>query len=358
MHLAILYGGKSAEHDVSLLSAKSIVQEINKEKYIITLVKIDKDGKWRIENIDDFLSSDKDQFGDGNEKFGEITPFNEEGGFNIKINNTVVEVDVILPVLHGPNGEDGTIQGLIKLADVAFVGAGVLGSAVGMDKDVMKRLLHEAGLPIVDYVVYREHEKNSIDSEKIGQKFNWPVFVKPANLGSSVGISKVDNKESLQSAIDLAFSYDNKILIEKAIKGKEIECSVLEGDKPRASVCGEIVPKHSFYSYEAKYLDDEGAAMSIPAKINKKSSEKIQELAIKTFEVLECAGLARVDFFLTDKNEIFVNEINTFPGFTTHSMYPKLWEASGIPYSELIDKLIISGVERYKQDKKFSTSRF
>jgi len=255
--------------------------------------------------------------------------------------------------LHGPFGEDGTIQGFLKLADIPFVGPSVLGSAVGMDKDVMRRLLRDAGIPVTDYVTLRKGEP--IDNQEINE-LGMPLFVKPANLGSSIGISKVHDQSELDAAIELAFTYDTKVLVEKAVAGRELECGVLGNENPEASVVGEIIPTHEFYSYDAKYLDDNGAASQIPANIPEEVSKRIQELAIRTFKVLECEGLGRVDVFLTPENNVIVNEINTIPGFTSISMYPKMWEASGLGYTDLITRLIELAIQRFERDKQLKTS--
>lgn len=264
-------------------------------------------------------------------------------------------IDVVFPVLHGPYGEDGTIQGLLKLANLPFVGAGVLGSAVGMDKDVMKRLLRDSGIPVAKFLVFRKGEEFSF--EKVIKNLGLPIFVKPANLGSSVGITKVKRKSDFKRAVKNAFSFDNKILLEEAVKAREIECSVLGNENPIASIPGEIKPNHEFYSYEAKYIDENGAEAIIPANLPEKIVKRVQELSIQTFKALNCEGLGRVDCFLKEDGEVLVNEINTIPGFTNISMYPKLWEASGISQTELIDKLITLAIERFEKEKKLKTSR-
>jgi D-alanine-D-alanine ligase len=346
IHVALLFGGKSAEHEVSIRSAQSIYNVLDKSKYKITLVGIDKNGTWLSLNTQQFLSS-KEILLDK-----QILPYSIDNLFQ----SDKSKVDVVFPVLHGPFGEDGTIQGLLKLANISFVGAGVLGSAVGMDKEVAKRLLRDAGLSTAKFNVYSEFERKTISFEKVRKNLGLPLFVKPANLGSSVGITKVHNKAEFIKAINFAFQYDSKILIEEFIKGKEIECSVLGNEKPIASVCGEIIPHHEFYSYEAKYLDDNGAALSIPAKITKPLMKKIQTLAVRAFNVLCCEGMARVDFFLKENGEIYINEINTIPGFTSISMYPKLWEESGIPYGKLIDTLIKLAISRHNKEQKLKTS--
>ncbi|MFZ2150364.1 MAG: D-alanine--D-alanine ligase family protein [Minisyncoccia bacterium] len=315
LKVAVLFGGKSAEHEVSISSAKNVIKALDKNKYKITPVKINGDGKFNAEMVKKF--------------------------------------DVIFPVLHGPFGEDGSMQGLLKLAGVPFVGAGVLGSAVGMDKDVMKRLLRDAGIPIGKFITLKE--SGEINFNKIKKVLGLPVFIKPANMGSSVGVSKARNKKEFNKAIKEAFRYDTKIIVEEFINAREIECAVLGNDFPMASVPGEIIANEEFYSYDAKYKG-EGSKAEIPAKIDKKTAKKIQELAISTFQALSCEGLGRVDFFLKKNGEVLVNEINTLPGFTNISMYPKLWEASGIPQTKLLDRLIDLAMERFKREKQLKTT--
>ncbi len=324
LKIGVVYGGKSAEHEVSIRSAKNIIKAIDTKKYQPVSIKINKQGIWP----KDYLQ---------------------------KIFKKKSALDLIFPVLHGPFGEDGTIQGLLKLANIPFVGAGVLGSAIGMDKDVAKRLLRDAKIPIAKFIT--STEKNIPSYDAIIKSLGSPFFVKPANLGSSVGVSKVKDAKEFDKAIKTAFKYDSKILIEENISGREIECSVLGNDDPIASVPGEIISNHDFYSYEAKYIDDNGNTLEIPAKLPAKISDKIRILAIKTFKTLECAGLARVDFLRQKNGRILVNEINTMPGFTSISMYPKLWEATGISYTQLIDKLIQLALERFDKEQKLKTSR-
>jgi D-alanine-D-alanine ligase len=361
IRVGILFGGRSAEHEVSLQSAKNIIDAIDTNKYEVVLIGIDKKGQWHL-NEDSLPLLLETESG---------LPRLPEKGENLalvpgKQNDQVVAVsgeqrlgslDVIFPVLHGPFGEDGTVQGMLKLANIAFVGAGVLGSAIGMDKDVMKRLLRDAGIPIARFLVASRYSLKEIGFDDARAQLGSPLFIKPANLGSSVGIHKVKDREEFENAVRDAFNYDNKILIEECISGREIECSVLGNDNPIASVAGEILPRHEFYSYEAKYLDENGAVLEIPAKLPPAISERIRQLAIKTFSVLCCEGMARVDFFLRNESEIIVNEINTIPGFTRISMYPKLWEASGISYSELIDRLIQLAIERFEREKRLKTDR-
>ena len=361
IRVGILFGGRSAEHEVSLQSAKNIVDAIDKNKYEVVLIGIDKKGGWHLnEGSGFFLPATKSQL-----------PELPEGGENLalvpgKQGDQLVplsgqqrpgSLDVIFPVLHGPFGEDGTVQGLLKLANIPFVGAGVLGSAVGMDKDVMKRLLRDAGIPIGRFIVASRYSPEEIGFDYARGELGLPLFIKPANLGSSVGIHKVKDRQGFERAVRDAFNYNNKILIEESINGREIECSVLGNDNPIASVPGEILPRHEFYSYEAKYLDENGAVLEIPARLPSEISERVRQLAIKTFSVLCCEGMARVDFFLRNGREIIVNEINTIPGFTRISMYPKLWEATGISYTELIDKLIELAIERFEREKRLKTDR-
>lgn len=260
------------------------------------------------------------------------------------------------PVLHGTFGEDGTVQGMLKLANIPFVGAGVLGSAVGMDKDVMKRLLKGDGIPVADFLTFSYGDRDKIDFDEVTNRLGTPIFIKPANMGSSVGISKVYDQENFEAAVDNAFLYDTKIIIEENIKGREIECSVLGNENPIASLPGEILPQGEFYSYQAKYIDEKGAVLDMPAKLSQELIEQIQKYAILTYKSLCCEGMARVDFFLKENGDILVNEINTIPGFTRISMYPKLWEVSGIPYSKLIDRLIELALSRFEREQALKTN--
>jgi len=319
--VGILFGGKSAEHEISLMSAKNVFDAIDKSRYDPVLIKIDKSGRWNFNDIFDY--------------------------------------DVIFPILHGPFGEDGTVQGLLKLADIPFVGPGVLGSAVGMDKDVMKRLLRDAGVPIGKFLALKNSGK-ALSFKEIEAALGAPFFVKPANMGSSVGINKVQDEAGLDFALKDAFLYDTKVIIEEFIPGREIECAVLGNENPEASLPGEIITSHEFYSYDAKYIDEKGAALIIPAKLDSGTIKRVQEIAVKVFQVLCCEGLSRVDFFLKEipgkPYEIIVNEINTIPGFTRISMYPKMWEASGVSYTELITRLIELAISRFEKESKLKTS--
>jgi|SRR3989338_274463 len=355
--VAVLFGGKSAEHEVSIWSAKNVLAALDPKKYEAVPIGIDKKGVW-------YLSSAKFLLGSQNPRLLKLNKqeksvmmvVKKETGELVRADTkeTVGHIDVVFPVLHGPMGEDGTIQGMLKLMDVPFVGAGVLGSAVGMDKDVMKRLLCAEGIPVTDFIVFRQGEK--INFREIKKKLGFPFFVKPANLGSSVGINKVKNKNGFKDAIRIAFKFDNKILVEKYVKGREIECSVLGNELPIASLPGEVIPTHEFYTYENKYIDENGARLEVPARLPKKIIAEVRALAIKTFKVLCLEGMARVDFFLTPQNKVIINEVNTIPGFTNISMYPKLWEASGISQPELVDRLIMLAIERHKKEKLLKTS--
>jgi D-alanine-D-alanine ligase len=357
LRIAILFGGKSAEHEISVISARNIVQAMDKRKYQIVSIGIDKQGRWFFDEGARLLHSKKQsqvEFQVSRNSTA-VLPGAAQAPM-LTSSRTLGDVDVVFPVLHGPFGEDGTVQGLLKLANVPFVGAGVLGSAVGMDKDVMKRLLRDASIPIAKFLVFERSVASRINFAEVKRALGLPFFVKPANLGSSVGISKVSAKKQFGRALTEAFRYDNKILIEESIRGREIECSVLGNENPIASLPGEIVTRHDFYSYDAKYLDEKGAQLIIPAELPKNIVRQVQTLALRTFKTLACEGMARVDFFLRNNRELFVNEINTIPGFTKISMYPKLWEASGIPYTRLIDRLIQLALERNQRERNLRTS--
>lgn len=347
LKIGVLFGGKSAEHEVSLQSARNVIEALDKNKYEVVPIGITKEGKWLLSDTANYLlNTNNPKLIKLNNSSKEIVPLNS---------NSVSEekIDVIFPVMHGPYGEDGSMQGLLKLAGVPFVGASVLGSAVGMDKDVMKRLLKEAGLPVGKFITLKDSEK--ISFQKAKKELGLPMFIKPANMGSSVGVNKVKNESEFKNAIKEAFKFDNKILIEKFIDGREIECAVLGNDEPVASIPGEIIANQEFYSYNAKYID-EGYVIEIPAKLPKNVLKKVQEVAVKSFQALNCEGMGRVDSFVTKKGEIFVNEINTIPGFTNISMYPKLWEATGLSQPKLMDKLIELAIERFEKEKKIRTS--
>lgn len=360
INVGILFGGRSAEHEVSLQSAKNVIDAIDREKYDITLIGIDKAGKWYLQDSSRFLVNSDDPKQVALEKTEHnvvLIPGEESKQLtNIADGEFSRYIDVIFPILHGPYGEDGTVQGLLKLTDIPFVGPGVLGSAVGMDKDVAKRLLRDAGIPIAKFMALYKWQQAGISFHEVAEQLGVPFFVKPANAGSSVGVSKVRSKEEFNQALDKAFTFDSKILIEEFIEGREVECAILGNHEPAASRIGEIIAQQDFYSYEAKYIDESGALLNIPAQISSDTENQIQELAVQVFRVLCCEGMARVDFFLTPDNRVIVNEINTIPGFTKISMYPKLWEISGVPYRDLIDQLIQLALARHAEEKQLRTS--
>ncbi len=356
IRIAILFGGKSAEHEISLLSARNIVEAVDKEKYEPVLIGIDKKGCWYLVDASElYACTDSSTL---KSLPATSTPlalaFGEKKGqlINLASRQTIELIDVVFPVLHGPFGEDGTVQGLLKMADIPFVGCGVLASGVGMDKEVSKRLLRDAGISVADFVVFTRQEQDKIDFNAVEKQLAMPVFVKPCNMGSSVGISKAGSQKEFEEAVRLAFQYDNKIIVEEYINGREIECCVLGNEEPIASVPGEILPQHEFYSYQAKYLDENGAILDVPAKLSEDTVKRLQDCAIKVFKTLCCEGMARVDFFLKENDRIIVSEINTIPGFTQISMYPRLWEASGISYPQLIDRLIRLAIERFERQQE------
>ncbi len=363
--VAVLFGGRSGEHEVSIVSANSIFRALNKDKYDVHLIGIDKLGRWTSVSSERFLAHSSNPRGldlgaSSNTQWPVAFP-SEISMIDIDTKSSEQKFDVVFPVLHGTYGEDGTLQGLLELSQIPYVGSGVLGSAVGMDKDVSRRLLHLAGIPVVPTRCYRHHQfQKDPDSilKEIADDLGYPYFVKPANMGSSVGVAKVKSLSEARQKVTDAFAYDTKILVEKGVDARELEVSVLGNYFPKASIVGEIIPTHEFYSYEAKYLDENGAHLKIPAEdLTPEMRTRITELAIKAFQALECCGLARVDFFLDRKtNELYLNEINTMPGFTNISMYPKLWEASGLNYSELLDQLIELALERHAERSQLKTS--
>jgi D-alanine-D-alanine ligase len=357
--VGILFGGRSGEHDVSLISAASVMKALDPAKYDLVPIGITREGHWRIGSGALQLLPQVLESG------APVTPAVDPTGpklLPLPASRAGAKlptgIDVVFPVLHGTFGEDGTVQGLLELADVCYVGPGVLASAAGMDKDVMKRLFRDAGLPVVPWelILRSEWQQDPAAARRrIEKKLDYPLFVKPANLGSSVGITKVHNRRELAAAMNLAAEYDRRILVEKGIDAREIECAVLGNDAPQASVVGEVVPVNEFYDYEAKYIK-EGSELIIPAHLTPRQTKQVQDVAIRAFQAIDCAGMGRVDFLLDRKTgKVFLNEINTIPGFTSISMYPKLWEASGIPYSQLVTRLIELALER-RQEK--SRTRF
>lgn len=366
LRVAVMFGGRSAEHEISILSARFVAASLDRERFEPILIGIDKSGRWLLQEEALLLGAARDpRLAKLNQARPDVAltahpTLNGDGALAVA-GAGALGVDVVFPVLHGPMGEDGAVQGLLELAGVPYVGAGVLGSSVGMDKDVMKRLLTAAKIPILPYLTVR---RGAWDRGRAGvldraAALGFPLFVKPANLGSSVGISRAKGPSDLAGAIEEAFAYDTKIVIEQGLAGpREIECAVLGNDEPVASVAGEIVVDHpdGFYSYAAKYIDEHGATLKIPADLSPDQQARVQRLAIETFRALECAGLARVDFFLSASGELFVNEINTIPGFTAISMVPKLWEASGVSARELVSRVVDLAMERAEERAKLKTS--
>ncbi len=364
IRVAIIFGGRSGEHEVSLVSAKGIMAAIDKDKYEVLPIGITKEGRWIAagdpmralqSGMTEGDSKPAALLGDPSQR-GLLCLEEQKRGLQAA---RMAEVDVVFPVLHGPYGEDGTIQGLLELANLPYVGAGVLGSALGMDKIVQKTVLRAHGLPVADFApVSRQEWEQDPDAviERVLERLGCPCFVKPANLGSSIGITKVHNAEELPAALNVAARYDRKILVEQAIDAREIEMSVLGNDDPIASVPGEIIPSNEFYDYEAKYIADDSELL-IPAPISAELAGRIQEMAVQVYQALDCAGMARVDFFLERGTyRVYVNELNTIPGFTPISMYPKLWQASGISYTGLIDRLIELALERHRDKSRSATS--
>jgi D-alanine-D-alanine ligase len=364
IRVAVLFGGRSAEHEISVISARSVIGALDPERYEVTAIGVTKEGRWvRMPSGPPALRT-----GEAHEGLPRVTSdagseiaLAQEPGSRALVgaDGTRTPIDVVFPVMHGPFGEDGSIQGFLEMAGVPYVGAGVLGSALGMDKAVQKVVLAAAGIPVVEHDVVHEREWTD-DPQPVEARaahLGFPMFVKPAALGSSVGISKVSGPEDLRAAVDLAFAYGRKVVLERAMEGaREIECAVLGNDDPVASVAGEIVPVgHEFYDYEAKYLDEAGSDLKIPADLPAETLAEVQRLAVAAFRAIDAAGMARVDFFLTAEGTPIVNEVNTIPGFTQISMYPKLWEASGVSYPELIDRLIELAIERHERERKKGT---
>ncbi len=336
MNVGVIFGGKSAEHGVSIRSAKNVIEALKENNFNIFPIGVSKKGEW-------FLFDEVPKKIEENEDKLRVIP----GGGNrfLSHDKKDISIDVVFPVLHGPNAEDGTIQGVLRAVDIPFVGPSLSASAAAMDKETAKVILQSKNLPVVDYLSFL----NKADISLIEETFNYPVFVKPANMGSSIGISKAENKKQLKAAIAEAFRYDQKILIERSVSGREFECAVLGNNNPKASQVGEV-RVNTFYSYDEKYSKKSNAEIVIPANIDKHLEENIQKLSVESFTALGCEGMARVDF-LVEKNNIFINEINTIPGFTEISMYPKLWESSGISYPELMRTLLKLAKESYRKRK-------
>lgn len=380
LRVGVLFGGESPEHEVSLQSAKNVIEAIDRERYDVVLIGIDRRGRWQLADESRFLRHASDprrirlpeapvRLAATPGRRARIVPVAPAGAGRREGAGEpgpgpaeLPELDVVFPILHGPFGEDGTVQGLLRLAHLPFVGPGILGSAVCMDKDVAKRLLRDAGIPVAPFITVPAGSEAPSWDEAVAA-LDAPIFVKPANMGSSVGVSKVDAERDYRRALDEAFSFDHKVLLERTVRGREIEISVLGNENPEASIPGEVAPAHAFYSYDAKYLDRDGAELFIPADLDAETAARAREVAIRAFRALCCEGMARVDLFLATRacgalpaGSLVVNEINTIPGFTAISMYPKLWEASGVSYPELIHRLIRLAIERAERDRRLGSA--
>lgn len=358
--VAVLFGGRSAEHEVSLQSARNVLDAIDHDKYEIVLIGIDRNGGWFInQDSISLLNADDPRLITLNRSNSSVSlvPGDQAGMLvDLQAGTPLPAIDVIFPVLHGPYGEDGSIQGLARLANVACVGSDILGSALAMDKDVSKRLLRDAGIAVARHISLRRDGLNEVVRQHLETELGYPLYVKPANMGSSIGVVRVSRPDELDAAIETALRYDTKVVLEETIIGREIECSVLGNDEPIASAVGEIGTDDGFYSYQKKYIDEDGAALIIPAELQPDTLQRVRQTAIDAFRVLESRGMARVDMFLTPDDKIYVNEINTIPGFTAISMYPKLWLESGMSYTELIDRLIQLALEEHAARSQLITT--
>jgi D-alanine-D-alanine ligase len=366
IRVGVVFGGRSAEHEVSLQSARNVLEALDRERYEPVLIGIDREGRWQLDEQTKLLYEQARPLPNlvvGSQREVALVARGEHSRLlDLAGGRELGRLDVVFPVLHGPYGEDGSVQGLCRLANLPCVGAGILGSAVGMDKDVMKRLLRDAGIPIAKFTVLaRGRDVGASPAAGFSRavtELGCPVFVKPARLGSSVGIARAGTAEEFARAVANAFAYDSKLVVEETVIGREVECAVLGNEDPAASVPGEIVTGagHAFYDYDAKYLDEHGAALLIPAPLDAPIAEKVRALAVRTFTTLCCDGMARVDMFVRENGEILVNEINTIPGFTKISMYPKLWEATGVSYGALVDRLIALALERHATEQGLKTT--
>jgi D-alanine-D-alanine ligase len=356
--IALLFGGKSGEHEVSLKSAASVLSALRPEKYDIKLIGITKNGKWYLQDssqVNRVKAGENLQIIEQNEIFG-------APGHGLLLNGISFPVDVVLPIVHGTNLEDGILQGFLETLELAYAGSTVLGSAVSFDKDLVKRLWNHEGIPTIPYlaITHDEFKKSSLEDiwEEIHMLSEAPFFIKPARGGSSVGVSKVHNKEELHTALNLAFTYDEKIIIEQGVKAREIECSVIGNSHPKAFVPGEISATHEFYDYEAKYLDDNGAALLVPAPLSEEIADQIKNLAVKAYKCAEARGLSRVDFFYDEENnKVYINEINTLPGFTKISMFPRMCAAGGLEYPDLLDELIDYAIQEFQRKSNLRYTR-
>ncbi len=339
LHVGLLYGGVSSEHEISILSARNVLAALDPARYRVTPIRIDRQGRWHVEEPGASVLTGSDAVDDG-----DALPRLPSLG-----------LDVAFPMLHGQNGEDGRVQGLLQTLGLPFVGPGVLASAVCMDKEVAKRLMRDAGLPVVPFRVAYPHDRPDFDA--VAGALGTPLFVKPANSGSSVGTSKVENEAEFKAALDEAFGFDHKVLVEQAVVGREIECAVIGNEQPRVAVPGEVVSTATFYTYDAKYEDEDAARMEVPADLPGAVLERLRARALDAYRVLGCEGLARVDFFVTSDEDHYINEVNTIPGFTARSMFPVMWDAAGLPLGELVDTLIQLALDRHARDARLKTSR-
>ncbi|GIL16757.1 MAG: D-alanine--D-alanine ligase [Oligoflexia bacterium] len=356
--VAIVFGGRSSEHEISMLSSRNVAAALDKNKFDPVLLGISKEGTWYEFPSDDVFSEVQAITDAKLPKNAEPVALMTQSGKPVVYSlnkKSARKIDVAFPVMHGTFGEDGCIQGLFKMMNLPFVGCGVFASAAGMDKEVMKRLLADAHIPSARYLLLTPYKSNSYT--EITAKLGSPFFIKPASQGSSVGVHKIKSAADFDSKLKDAFSYDLKVLAEEFIEGREIECSVMGlNHQPKASLPGEVIPTHEFYSYDAKYIDEDGAAIKVPAILTDEQIKKVQDLALQTYQVMGCDGLTRVDFFLKKNGDVYVNEINTIPGFTKISMYPKMWEASGLNYKDLITQLIQIGLEKFQIEAKLNTN--
>ncbi|AHF76439.1 D-alanine--D-alanine ligase [Sodalis praecaptivus] len=358
--VGVVFGGRSAEHEVSLQSAKNIVDAIDRQRFDVVLLGIDKQGCWHLHDAADYLLHGDDPariaLNNSTREIALLPGRRQHQLMQADRPDALFQLDVIFPIIHGTLGEDGSLQGLLRMANMPYVGSDVLGSAISMDKDIAKRLLRDAGLSVAPFLTLSRAQRARCRFEEITAALGLPLFVKPANQGSSVGVSRVTDRESFEQALMLAFSFDHKVLVETAIVGRELECAVLGNETPEASLCGEVVLSDVFYSYHTKYINETGAQVVVPADISQAASDEIRRIALQAFTALNCAGMARVDVFLTSDGKVVVNEVNTLPGFTNISMYPKLWQASGLSYTDLITRLIELALARYRQDQTLTSS--
>jgi len=354
--VGVVFGGRSPEHNISLLSASNVIENVDKDKFEVVLIAIDKEGLWHYNEGELNLKNPGNAQLVSLPEYENVIYLSQNTGDHSIIDKAtgkvITKIDVLYPVLHGAFGEDGSIQGLAKVAGLPCVGCGILGSSAGMDKDVTKRLLRDSGIGIADFVTLRKGYNDHLTYDEIKKSIGGEMFIKPANLGSSVGVSFVDNEEDFKKAVKEGFEYDPKVIVEEKIEGREIECAVLGNEKPQASVIGEILPKTEWYTFENKYVDDDGAGLEIPARLTEEETDRARKIAIDSYINLECCGLTRVDMFLKQDGEIIVNEVNTLPGFTQISMYPKLWGHSGIEYQDLITRLINLAIEKFEAEKR------